>query len=218
VAQGLSKYNLGQAAPDIAAMAQGRRIVLVPGQVEDDASILTGAGEIRTNAALLDAARQAHPDAFVIYKPHPDVDAGLRPGAMPAAAAVADLELAGTDPAPLLDRVDLVWTMTSLLGFEALIRGRRVVTLGAPFYAGWGLTDHRGPDLPRRKGPVSLEGLVHATLIDYPRYRDPVTRLPCPAEVAAERLAQGQVAKRGPGNRLLAKLQGLFAGQAHLWR
>ncbi|MFU8882844.1 MAG: capsular polysaccharide biosynthesis protein [Rhodobacterales bacterium] len=218
VAQGLSKYNLGQAAPDIDALAQGRRIVLVPGQVEDDASILTGAGEIRTNAALLDAARQAHPDAFVIYKPHPDVDAGLRPGALPAAAELADLVLAGTDPARLLDQVDLVWTMTSLLGFEALIRGRRVVTLGAPFYAGWGLTDHRGPDLPRRQGPVSLEGLVHATLIDYPRYRDPVTGLPCPVEVAAERLAQGRIAKGGAGNRLLAKMQGLFAGQAHLWR
>jgi capsular polysaccharide export protein len=108
--------------------------------------------------------------------------------------------------------------MTSLLGFEALIRGRRVVTLGAPFYAGWGLTDHRGPALPRRGLHVTLEGLVHAALIDYPRYRDPVTGLPCPVEVAVERLATGDVARGGLVNRLLAKLQGVFAGQAYLWR
>jgi capsular polysaccharide export protein len=193
-------------------------VILVPGQVEDDASIRLGAGEIRTNGALLQAARAAHPQAFVIYKPHPDVEAGLRPGALRDGHDLADLVLAGTDPAALLGQVDAVWTMTSLLGFEALIRGRRVVTLGAPFYAGWGLTDHRGPALPRRQTHVSLEGLVHAALIDYPRYRDPVTGLPCPVEIAIERLSSGKVARGGLANRLLAKLQGVFAGQAHLWR
>ena len=218
VARGVSKYNLGQDAPDLAAQAAGRAVVLVPGQVEDDASILAGAGAVRTNAALLDAARAANPDAFLIYKPHPDVEAGLRPGALPEAAGIADLVLDRTDPAALLGQVDAVWTMTSLLGFEALIRGRRVVTLGAPFYAGWGLTDHRGPALPRRAARVTLEGLVHAALIDYPRYRDPVTGLPCAAEVAVDRLATGEVAQGGLANRLLAKLQGIFAGQAHLWR
>jgi len=60
--------------------------------------------------------------------------------------------------------------------------------------------------------------LVHAALIDYPRYRDPVSGLPCPVEVAVERLAAGEVARGGLANRLLAKLQGVFAGHAHLWR
>jgi capsular polysaccharide export protein len=218
VARGLSKYNLGQDAPDIRALAAGRRVVLVPGQVEDDASIKLGAGEIKTNAALLAAARAGNPAAFVIYKPHPDVEAGLRPGALPEAGDWADLVLKRADPAAVLSQVDQVWTMTSLLGFEALIRGRRVVTLGAPFYAGWGLTDHRGPALPRRGVHVTLEGLVHAALIDYPRYRDPVTGLSCPVEVAVERLAMGDVARGGLGNRLLAKVQGVLAGYAYLWR
>ena len=218
VARGLSKYNLGQDAPDLRALAAGRRVVLVPGQVEDDASIRLGAGDVRTNAALLAAARAGNPDAFVVYKPHPDVEAGLRPGALPEAEGIADLVVTGADPAALMSQVDAVWTMTSLLGFEALIRGRQVVTLGAPFYAGWGLTDHRGPALPRRQAHVTLEGLVHAALIDYPRYRDPVSGLPCPVEVAVERLAAGEVARGGLANRLLAKLQGVFAGHAHLWR
>ena len=32
-------------------------------------------------------------------------------------------------------------TMTSLAGFEALLRGKPVTTHGQPFYAGWGLTE-----------------------------------------------------------------------------
>ena len=218
IAQGLSKYNLGAKRPDLTALAAGRQVVLVPGQVEDDASILTGAGELRSNRALLEAARQARPEALILYKPHPDVEAGLRAGALPDAGDLADHVLDKTDPAALLAQVDEVWTMTSLLGFEALIRGVKVVTLGAPFYAGWGLTKHRGPALPRRTARPGLEGLVHAALIDYPRYRDPVTGLPCPVEVAVARLASGPVAHGGPLNRALAKLQGVFAGQAHWWR
>lgn len=108
--------------------------------------------------------------------------------------------------------------MTSTLGFEALLRGVKVVTLGAPFYAGWGLTRDLGDIPARRQIQVPLESLIHAVLIDYPRYHDPITGLACPVEVAAERLAHGQNAPRGRGLRLLAKLQGVFAGFAHLWR
>jgi capsular polysaccharide export protein len=38
----------------------------------------------------------------------------------------------------LINQVNEVWTMTSLLGFEALIRGKSVTCLGLPFYCGWG--------------------------------------------------------------------------------
>lgn len=209
---GLSKYNLGGAAPEL---PPGRRI-LVPGQVEDDASILTGTSGVRTNAALLAAARAANPDAVILYKPHPDVEAGLRKGATDAGHA--DLVLHNADPMALLGQVDAVWTMTSLLGFEALLRRVPVVTLGAPFYAGWGLTEDHGDVPPRRRARVTLEGLVHAALIDYPRYRDPVSGLSCPVEVVVERLATGHMPRAGLGNRLLSKLQGVFASQNHLWR
>jgi capsular polysaccharide export protein len=213
---GLSKYNLGGARPDLPV---GRRI-LVPGQVEDDASIRKGAGKVRTNLGLLRAARDANPEAVILYKPHPDVEADLRPGAIPAAeaAALADLVLEKIDTAALLDMVDEVWTMTSLTGFEALLRGVRVVTLGAPFYAGWGLTTDLGAIPARRQARVPLEGLVHAALIDYPRYFDPLTGAPCPAEIAAKRLAEGSPPNRSPANRALSKLQGLLAGGTHWWR
>jgi capsular polysaccharide export protein len=213
VRHGLSKYNLGGDLPNFDADV--REVILVPGQVEDDASILRGAGAVRTNAELLAAVRRDFPEAFIIYKPHPDVEAGLREGYLegPDADLVAD----GAEINGLLGVVDRVTTMTSLTGFEALLRGVRVSCYGVPFYAGWGLTDDtEGCD--RRDGRVDLDSLVHACLIDYPRYFDPVTKTACPVEVIVDRLAQGEVPLPRGGNRLLAKLQGIFASYAHLWR
>lgn len=211
--QGLTKYNLGGTVP---ALPSGHRI-LVPGQVEDDASIRLGADTVRTNLGLLQAARLANPGAVIIYKPHPDVAAGLRPGAIDA-TGLADLVLTDADPAALLAEVQEVWTMTSLLGFEALIRGVPVTCLGAPFYAGWGLTRDLGAVPSRRAPHPDLAQLVHAALVAYPRYWDPVSRRPCPVEVALDRLASGDVPHPGRINRLLSRMQGRFASFAHLWR
>ena len=216
-AEGLSKYNL--AGAPLPPLPQGHRI-LVPGQVEDDASIRKGAGEVRTNLALLIAVRAANPTAVLIYKPHPDVEAGLRPGAIRAEdlTGLADVIATKADPAKLLNAVQEVWTITSLLGFEALIRGLPVTCLGAPFYAGWGLTRDLGTVPLWRKARPDLAQLTHAALIAYPRYWDPLTRRPCPPEVALDRLASGDIPHPGRLNRLLAKLQGRFASLAHLWR
>ena len=212
-ADGLTKYNLPGAVP---SLPPGHRI-LVPGQVEDDASIRQGAGEVRTNLDLLQAVRAANPGAVILYKPHPDVEAGLRPGVIDA-SGLADLVLTQADTAALLAEVQEVWTMTSLTGFEALLRGVSVTCLGAPFYAGWGLTRDAGPVPDRRTARPDLVQLVHAALIAYPRYWDPVSHRPCPVEVALDRLAAGDIPHPGRMNRLLSKLQGRLAGYAHLWR
>ena len=212
---GLSKYNLaGEQLPDL---PEGRRI-LVPGQVEDDASIRLGCREISTNTALLEAVRQANPAAKIIYKPHPDVEAGLRPGKVADAGKLADVVLQATDPIAAIEAVDEVWTMTSLLGFEALLRGKPVTCFGMPFYAGWGLTDDRTMPIPRRAARLDLPALVHGALIAYPRYFDPVTRQACPPEVIVDRIENNDIPRPPRGNRLLAKLQGIFAGYAYLWR
>ena len=108
--------------------------------------------------------------------------------------------------------------MTSLLECEALLRGKAVTCLGTPFYAGWGLTRDHGPIPPWRHAKPSLPALVQATLIDYPRYHDPVTNQPCPVEVVVDRLMSDSPIRVGPGLRLLSKLQGVFASYAHLWR
>jgi len=213
---GLSKYNLDLPSTTT-RLPKGRRI-LVPGQVEDDASVILGSPDITTNRGLLEAVRQANPAAILIYKPHPDVTAGLRPGAVADADQLADIVIADVDPIALIDAVDEVWTLTSLLGFEALLRKTRVTCLGNPFYAGWGLTDDRAMPIARRGVRVDLDGLVHAALIAYPRYRDPVTGLPCPVEVIVDRLEHHDIPQSGRWNRALAKAQGLLASCGHLWR
>ncbi|MCF3974444.1 capsular polysaccharide biosynthesis protein [Paracoccus salsus] len=217
--KGLSKYNLAS-MPPAPLHRDGRRVILVPGQVEDDASIRLGAGAERRNIELLARARAENPAALLIYKPHPDVEAGLRPGAISDAdlSGICDQVARRVDAAALLDSVDEVWTITSTLGFEALLRGIPVSVLGAPFYAGWGLTRDLGPIPARRVARPTLAALVHACLIAYPRYRDPVSGLPCPPEVALDRLADPQAANRGAALRLLAKAQGALAGHSWIWR
>lgn len=186
---GVTKYNLGGAPPGFVP-PEGRRVVLVCGQVADDASLLRGGGAVRTNQDLLRAARRTDPHAFLVYKPHPDVEAGMRRGAVrpEALAVMADHVAAGVPIGPLYALADEVQVMSSLAGFEALLRGRRVVCWGQPFYAGWGLTEDRAP-LPRRVRRLGLDELVAAALILYPRYWDPVTGLPCSVEVLLDRLA-----------------------------
>ena len=210
----LSKYNLGGALPDFPS---GHRILVI-GQVEDDASIRLGTTEISTNRVLLETVRAANPEAVLIYKEHPDVVAGLRIGAVADADTLADVVLTEGDISELLAQVNEVHTMTSLTGFEALLRGVRVSTYGAPFYAGWGLTHDLGDIPTRRNARPSLEGLVHATLIDYPRYFDTKAGAPCSVEHAVYLLQNGPVSQGSNANRLLSKLQGAFASFSHLWR
>ncbi|HMO07145.1 MAG TPA: capsular polysaccharide biosynthesis protein, partial [Paracoccaceae bacterium] len=157
-----------------------------------------------------------------------DVVAGLPPGAAPPAALgpLADPVVPRAHPPALIDACDEVITITSTLGFEALIRGKPVTCLGAPFYAGWGLTTDLSP-LPdrRRRAPdghplprPTRAALVHAALVAYPRYLDPVSGRPCPPEVALDRLAQGDIPHPGRLNRLLSRAQGLLASRAAFWR
>ncbi|MCI4662901.1 MAG: capsular polysaccharide biosynthesis protein [Neomegalonema sp.] len=190
----VSKYVLPQAQEPLDLPA-GRRIVLVIGQVEDDASIRTGTTEIRTNADLLRAAHAARgAEDYLIYKPHPDVETGHRQGAIGEAAALADLIARETSAPALLARADAVWTMTSLMGFEALLHGKPVTCAGWPFYAGWGLTEDIAPPpdglRARRTRAATLEEVLAAAYLLYPRYRDPRTGLICTAETVLDRLAE----------------------------
>jgi len=169
VQSGLTKYNVGITA-DL-SLPQDRTIILVPGQVEEDQSILKGSPVVRTNLALLQKVRSESPGAFIIYKPHPDVVAGYRKSGREEALAGSFCDLLVTEIAmsELLPKVQEVHTMTSLTGFEALLRGARVHTYGLPFYAGWGLTNDF-ITYSRRKRKLDLPQLVAGALILYPTY------------------------------------------------
>ncbi len=189
---GISKYGGGgsHAFPE---RQPGRRLVLVPGQVEDDMSVRLGGAGLASNLELVRRTRTLEPDAEIWFRPHPDVDAGHRKGAVADEEALrfADRVVRGGSMARLLDRVDAVHVLTSLTGFEALLRGHAVTCHGVPFYAGWGLTRDLASVPERRGRPSSLAELVAAVLILYPRYLDPVTGLPCPPEILISRMTDG---------------------------
>lgn len=176
VEHGITKYNLERREP-ARWPSSGKTVVLVPGQVEDDASIRFGCTQLRTNLALLQAARAAHPQAFVVYKPHPDVSSGNRTGKLGHADALqyADLVETNLSVVSCIDACDVVHTMTSLAGFDALLRGKQVIVHGQPFYAGWGLTQDVawGADaVARRTRSLTLDELVAGALLRYPLYWD----------------------------------------------
>lgn len=183
----VSKYNLreviDEAVAEVKKHAHGRRIILVPGQVETDASIIYGSPEIRTNLDLLKSVRNNHPDAFIIYKTHPDVANKLRQGSINAAYhEFCDYYASHGDMCHWLELTDELHTMTSLSGFEALIREKKVVCYGLPFYAGWGLTedvvaaDQYGC-FERRNRKLTIDELIVGALIKYPLYIHPRTGL-----------------------------------------
>jgi capsular polysaccharide export protein len=198
ISRGITKYNTGGTMAPVSAPI-GSRKLFVPGQVENDRSVSLGGAGIYRNIDLLRRVRELNPDAFIIYKPHPDVEAGHRPGAV---AESEILEFANhivreVSTAAIIPVVDEVHTLTSLAGFEALIRNKLVVVYGKPFYAGWGLTTDIAPVAHRRRR-LSIEQLVAGALILYPRYLDPLTKLPCGPETVIDRMALKDIWRAGP--------------------
>lgn len=215
----LTKYNCGARETQAIGGNPGQRRILVPGQVEDDASIRYGAPETRTNLGLLARVREAEPDAWIVYKPHPDTEAGTRAGRVDEAAALrhADQIVREVSVTALFPSVDAVHALTSLVGFEALLRGIPVTTWGLPFYAGWGLTeDHL--HIPRRTRRLSLDELVAGALILYPRYIDPGTGAPCEVERITEYLARQAGSSPRADRSALRRIARLCRGLYRSWK
>jgi capsular polysaccharide export protein len=199
VSAALSKYNFARSAEPLTRVA-GKRVILVPGQVEDDASVRLGCPDVRTNEALLLEVRRLHPEAHVIFKPHPDLLSGNRKAGALGLARARELcdQLVLHAPLPAcLAIADEVHTMTSLVGFEALLRGLAVTTYGLPFYAGWGLTTDRHR-IDRRTRALSLDMLVAGALIRYPLYLSRETQRLTTPEAIIEELSQELRAQRVP--------------------
>lgn len=203
----VTKYNVGQS--NWTRPATDKVVVLVPGQVESDASIQLGSPQLKTNLELIKAVRQHCPNAYLVYKPHPDVLAGLRLAGSDKNNAVhyCDEIVTEQDMAWMLDRVDEVHTLTSLTGFEALLRDIPVTCYGQPFYSGWGLTHDVYP-LSRRQRKLSLDALVAATLLLYPTYINYQTKRYTTAELLIESLVQQRL-RTSEGVSLLKKIKRL---------
>ncbi len=163
-------------------------MILVPGQVADDASIRLGTGAVNTAEGLLAAVRERRPTDYIVYKPHPDVLSGNRNGLVQA-QSLADVVDLDSDIVSLIEAADEVHTLSSLSGFDALLRDKPVFTYGLPFYAGWGLTEDAISPQPWRERALTLDMLTAGTLIRYPIYWNWRLALYTTPEAVVRRLA-----------------------------
>lgn len=176
----ISKYNhLPHKSLNI-QMTTKRRVLLVD-QVVGDVSVPRALGSAKSFKVML---REAAESGFqCLLRTHPDVMAGYRKGYLSEAADRAGFVLCG-DPisvSSILDTVDEVWTVSSQLGFDALLRGIPVRCYAMPFYAGWGLTEDRqtlhskAAISDRRSSSRTIEQIAYSAYCSYPMYRDPST-------------------------------------------
>ncbi len=150
-----------------------QKILLIPGQIESEQAAIATRNDITTNLALIHSVRKANPDAYLIYKPHPQVANGSSAGKVHPDTVLkhCDQYVELSDIPTCLETVDEVHTLSSIVGFEALIKGIPVTTYGRPFYAGWDLTTDLSVLLtPGKK--LSINELIAGALLVYPRYYD----------------------------------------------
>jgi capsular polysaccharide export protein len=212
----LSKYNTSDSA-DISPIygPKSRKRVLVVGQVEGDASIEKGCSRKIDNNDLVRIAFDENPDAQIIYKPHPEILHGTRPKQsnpydVRHLCLLLEQDIALADA---FETVDHVYTITSLSGFEALIRGIKVTCIGMPFYAGWGVTDDR-QECRRRTARRSVEEIFAAAYILYAKYFDPALKRELVFEQALDLLGQMKMEQNVHSK---SRLLGLWSN-SNMWR
>ncbi len=172
----LSKYNHAPALDETGLGLPPRRAdrprVLVIDQTRGDRSITGGLARTATFGSMLTAAIDENPGAVILIKTHPAVIAGRRQGHFAAGTPGALVIRKPVNPWSLLERVDRVYTVSSLMGFEAVLAGLPVTCFGMPFYAGWGITTDR-VTCPRRTRQRDVLDVFAAAYLLYARYVDP---------------------------------------------
>ncbi|WP_440455016.1 capsular polysaccharide export protein, LipB/KpsS family [Psychrobacter sp. ASPA161_9] len=134
VSKRVSKYN-HQPYVDVAPIygVKNKKRVLVLGQVPHDDSLKYGGGIGITLLDVVNKAIEDNPEAQIIVKPHPMTldDPSIVHVLTELDCLILTQSIHLVDA---LETVDHVYTITSLGGFEALLRGKEVTVLGRPFY------------------------------------------------------------------------------------
>lgn len=177
VAKRVSKYNH---APNLSTHVgpPGRKKLLLIDQKFGDHSVEFGLASEATFKRMLQDAL-ARTDCDVIVKQHPDAIKGGKSSYFNN-ERLAGLDATGrlfpilydVNPYALLNAIDEVYVVTSGMGFEALMAGKKVRCYGMPFYAGWGITqDHL--TVPFRTRRRTVEDVFHYAYIMCSRYYHP---------------------------------------------
>jgi capsular polysaccharide export protein len=167
-AEGITKYNkyVDEVPYELEPGA-----VLVVDQKAGDASIEFSGATGQTFDEMLEAAARENSDRPIYFKRHPDsIHRNMnscRNRSLARIKVLPDEVSIGS----IIDQCEKIYTVSSQVGFEGLLRNKEVVTFGAPFFAGWGLTDDRMP-IRRRTARRSIEEIFYAACVKQSIYVD----------------------------------------------
>lgn len=155
----ISKYN--NQLKEFPKPNNDKKNILIVDQTYGDQSIQLEEDTAIVFQRMLDTAIEENSDCNIFLKIHPEQLVGrrlgfyttnkddIKPGQVyinrekyPQVHFITDFY----NPIDLLSKMDKVYTVSSQIGFEALLFRKSVITFGMPFYAGYGFTDDRCTD------------------------------------------------------------------------
>jgi capsular polysaccharide export protein len=150
-------------------------IVLILDQRKGDQSVSGARASKKSFLNMLNDAISDNPGSLILIKTHPDEICshfkGYFSSYQPKKKNVFILK-ENLNPISLLHAVDIVYVVSSQMGMEALMCGKKVICYGAPFYSGWGLTEDRAQPRKRKK-KRTLEELFYVSYIRHTKYYRP---------------------------------------------
>ncbi|MAM58325.1 MAG: hypothetical protein CMN25_13395 [Salinicola sp.] len=187
----ISKYNHAPDVPITIGTRNKKKILLVD-QRYGDQSVTSGLAGQHAFDQMLAEAMEDNPDADIIIKQHPDAIKGGKKSyynndKLAFSKHMPNIFLVDYDinPHALFDIVDDVYVVTSGMGFEALMAGKKVFCYGAPFYSGWGVTTDK-IKVERRAKKRSVEDIFYYSYVYLSRYYSKEKKAPCSLETLVD--------------------------------
>lgn len=164
-----------------------RKKILVVDQKKGDMSIKYGLSSEANFWEMLDTAVDSGADVYV--KQHPCAISGNPEEAHFTVESLKrdvrynDVSLIGFEinPYSLIDEFDEVFVVTSGMGFEALLAGKKVTCFGAAFYSGWGITEDK-VKVARRNRYRSIDEIFYVFYFVLSLYVNPKSGVRCELE------------------------------------
>ena len=145
--------------------------ILILDQTRDDAAVRASGGNDAVFSEMLYYAQENHPGQRIVIKTHTKTNAGKRTGYFTDAHCTSPYITLYDGPASaweMLENAVAVYTVSSTMGFEAILAGHKPHVFGKPFYAGWGLTQDYFP-IDRRQRSLTRAQLFVGAMIQYPK-------------------------------------------------
>lgn len=143
----ISKYNNYKPLPEGYFPRHENRVLIID-QTYSDMSVVLGRADSDTFVNMFHHAVREHPKATIYIKVHPLVIAGKKKGYLYPHILKSRLAknrvrfiVENFNPLDIVENFSTIYTVSSQMGFEGVLMGRKVVCFGMPFYAGWGITE-----------------------------------------------------------------------------